>query len=246
MIYLAEKLSHNIRVIVIDIPGLGTRRNETLSMENSIGVLRETIDRLYVLIKLMRNCVKYNFNFRCSPDEKVFIAGFEIGGYIAMNFTRIYPDYCKGVILSGCSLEYPPYTSSIYLACINLLVKLTPNEKLWCVIPEIYDMIPRERINRALLRDGINYSKWGEFATLVKESKEGYYRECLSIIPHNILFINAEYDYRSSESKFMEAASNRGKLIVLECADRMYIIEDYYISEMSQEIIKFINSNNKV
>lgn len=52
MVYLAEELSKNIRVIVIDIPGLGTRRDETLTLENSVDVLKETIDRLYVLIKI--------------------------------------------------------------------------------------------------------------------------------------------------------------------------------------------------
>lgn len=160
----------------------------------------------------------------------------------------MYPDYCSGLVISGCCLDYSSCTSSIYFGYIGFMMKMHGKKHLWRIIPDIFDLTPRERIDKAILRDGIDYSKWNDFATMAKKSKKGYYEKCLSRIPHNVLFINAEHDYRSAEKKMMEAVNKntkRGELIILEDTDRMYFIEEEHVLTMSREIFRFINNNKR-
>lgn len=45
LIYLAELLAKDIRVITMDLPGLGTRRDQKLMMTTSTLAVKETIEK---------------------------------------------------------------------------------------------------------------------------------------------------------------------------------------------------------
>lgn len=45
LIYLAEALATQFRVITMDIPGLGSRRKEKMMLTTSIEALKSVIDR---------------------------------------------------------------------------------------------------------------------------------------------------------------------------------------------------------
>lgn len=162
-----------------------------------------------------------------------------------MVFARMYPEYCDTLILSGCCVEYPPIKSRLYTTTVGIVFKLTPEEERWKIIPETFSSLPRDIIDRLILRDGVDYSQWSAFAKLVKEEQKGFYIDCISKIRSAILFLNAEYDYRNSEESFVQAAGDRGTLRIIKGADSMAIIDPEASQMMVKEIIEFISSQKE-
>lgn len=169
--------------------------------------------------------------------------GFGVGGYAAMVFGRMHPTYCKGIVLSGASSEYPPFKGTIYTNAVGAVFKMTPDDEQWKIIPETFSYIPRERINRAVLRDGIDYSQWGPFSDMVKESKQGFYVECLTKMYCKVMILNAEHDFRDAEDAFINALGENGTLEVVNGADCMMFIDSEYVDKVADIITRFVLDN---
>lgn len=45
LIYLSELMDKNMRIISMDLPGLGTRRGERLMMSSTVSAIKDTIER---------------------------------------------------------------------------------------------------------------------------------------------------------------------------------------------------------
>jgi pimeloyl-ACP methyl ester carboxylesterase len=76
-----DKLASEFRVISMDLPGHGLSDiyDETHSMEFMATVVKELLDGLSI--------------------SKVFITGHSLGGYVALAFLELYPDYLSGYIM---------------------------------------------------------------------------------------------------------------------------------------------------
>lgn len=158
-----------------------------------------------------------------------------------MMFSRHYPSYCKGLLLGGCSSEYPPISGRLFGGTLSLAFKLTPEDDLWKIIPESCPKISKERLSRAILRDGVDYTKWSTCASMLTESQEGTYVKCLALSKCRVLIFNGENDYRKAEDKFMEVLGDRGTLLVIKGADHYLFLDEVYINELSESIFAFVN-----
>ncbi len=78
---LAEELSKQFRVIAIDLPGHGKSGilEQVHSMELMADVVREVIEYLRL--------------------KKVVLVGHSMGGYVALEFLRSFPQYLAGLVL---------------------------------------------------------------------------------------------------------------------------------------------------
>ncbi len=78
---LADKLSDEFRIIAIDLPGHGKSGviEQTHSMELMADVVKEIIDYLKL--------------------EKVLLVGHSMGGYVALEFLKDYPQNLAGLVL---------------------------------------------------------------------------------------------------------------------------------------------------
>jgi pimeloyl-ACP methyl ester carboxylesterase len=76
-----EKLAKEFRIISIDLPGHGLSDvyNETHTMEFMSTVVKELLDSLNI--------------------KKVFLTGHSLGGYVALAFLELYPEYLSGYCL---------------------------------------------------------------------------------------------------------------------------------------------------
>lgn len=76
-----DKLSSEFRVISVDLPGHGLSDiyEETHSMEFMATVVKELLDSLSI--------------------NKVFLTGHSLGGYVALAFLELFPDYLSGYCL---------------------------------------------------------------------------------------------------------------------------------------------------
>lgn len=158
-----------------------------------------------------------------------------------MMFSRHYPEYCRGLLLGGCSSEYSPISGRIFGGTLTLAFKLTPEDELWKIIPESCPRISKERLSRAILRDGVDYSKWPACASMLTEAQEGTYLKCLALSKCRVLVFNGEKDYRKSEEKFMNVLGDRGTLLVIKGADHYLFLDEVYINELTESIFAFVN-----
>lgn len=188
----------------------------------------------------------FSYNSLSCSKKKAHIAGFGIGGYVSMVFARMYPEYCDKLILGGCCVEYPPIKSQFYTTTVGFVFKLTPEEERWKIIPDTFPSIPRDILDKLVLRDGIDYSQWSAFAKLVQEEKSGFYLECISKIKSEILFLNSEYDFRNSEEVFLQSAGDRGTLRVIKDADSMAIIDPKVFQLITNEIFEFVSPKKEL
>lgn len=160
-----------------------------------------------------------------------------------MTFSRHYSDYCKGLILGGCSNEYPPISGTIFGNLLGAAFKLTPEDERWRIIPEEHPHVKKERIERAILRDGVDYSQWPAASDMLKEEYEGFYQECLSLAPYPVLIFNGEHDYRKSEQRFLEVLGDKGTLVVIRGADHLVYLDHAFIDELSVSIVAFLQQS---
>jgi len=85
--FTAESLAKkNFRVIAMDLPGLGSRYNEKLTVQSAL------------------DCVKEIITKECGGKAIVF--GYAMGGYLAMRFMKEFPEMCTAVVLGGCLNEW--------------------------------------------------------------------------------------------------------------------------------------------
>jgi pimeloyl-ACP methyl ester carboxylesterase len=73
------------RVIVVDLPGHGTRAHEPFSFAASIDSLRRVIER--------------------EAGRAAVVVGSSLGGYVAMELATIHPEQVSGLVLVGASAE---------------------------------------------------------------------------------------------------------------------------------------------
>lgn len=82
--------STKYHVVTIDLPGHGSRVGEVLSLDSSVEAV-QILDFLISFSSQITNAIK---NF--STTGKAFVAGISMGGYIAISFSRLYPNLCAG------------------------------------------------------------------------------------------------------------------------------------------------------
>lgn len=73
------------RVIVVDLPGHGTRAHEPFSFATAIGSLRRIIER--------------------EAGRAAVVVGSSLGGYVAMELATTHPEWVSGLVLVGASAE---------------------------------------------------------------------------------------------------------------------------------------------
>lgn len=173
-------------------------------------------------------------------DESAYIFGYGIGGHVAIMFSRHYPNHCKGLILGGCSSEYPPIRGTIFGNLLGAAFKLTPEDERWRIIPDEHPQIKKDRLQRAILRDGVDYTMWPFASDMLKEEREGFYLECLSLVKFPVLIINGEHDYRKSEQRFLEALGENGSVVVIRGADHLVYLDQTYLEEFNLSMVAFV------
>jgi hypothetical protein len=76
LVYQIEILSKQYRILSLDLPGHGSRIDEKLTSESAIRAISEIIE----------NEVQ---------DKKATIFGYDLGGFVAIQFAKIHPEMCR-------------------------------------------------------------------------------------------------------------------------------------------------------
>ena len=80
-----EALSEEFRVVVPDLPGHGSRRDERFRLETGVETVEDAVDRI--------------------AADRVHLVGLSLGGYVATEFARRHAGSVESLILSGSSVN---------------------------------------------------------------------------------------------------------------------------------------------
>jgi pimeloyl-ACP methyl ester carboxylesterase len=81
-----EYLGDDFDCVAIDLPGHGAHSATPFSMEASRRRVADTFDEIGV--------------------EGAALVGLSLGGYVALDFTRVWPERVNGLVLSGATISY--------------------------------------------------------------------------------------------------------------------------------------------
>jgi len=176
----------------MDLPGLGSRINERLTLTSAIEAIRDIIDQ---------NC----------ESKTAIIYGYSMGGYLAMHFSGAYPEMCEALILGNCLADM---SSSFSTLGKGLLYSLLSNEQLMKLFPMIHSTISPDRLKRAYFTSTLNYEAWNDCIDIAKEPKTGHYAEIIGAFKRKILFFVGEEEPKEMKQKLMSTAIDAKCVII--------------------------------
>jgi pimeloyl-ACP methyl ester carboxylesterase len=80
-----DALGADFRVIALDLPGHGSRRDEPFRLERAVEHVAQTVD--------------------LAANGRALIVGLSLGGYVAIEFGARYPDKAAGLVIASASVE---------------------------------------------------------------------------------------------------------------------------------------------
>lgn len=177
-------LADTFRVIAPDLPGHGALADEQFSVDAGVERLRDVVDT--------------------HANGRALIVGLSLGGYVAIEFARRWPERAAGLILTGCSAN-PRGVLAVIPATIALFSRAVGDRWL-TVVNEInvrarYDEdVAAEQIEAGFFFKGMEDALW--------QLRGKDFRRKLGGYPGPILFLNGERDmlFRIGELSFLTAA----------------------------------------
>lgn len=230
-IYTSEELSKYFRVVVMDIPGLGSRSHEKPKRSAVLAAIKATIET---------HC----------PGKKATLLGLSMGGYLALQFAAGNPDMVDGLILVGCNVEQYG-VQQISHAGNDLVYNLLSYKERQNIFPKYYNTVARDRMVRAYLTTVMNYDHGFECANLMMEPEFEYYAKAIAEFPRKILFLTGEKDYRGAEAKFLQAAQTKvpnhpekgGRLAIFPIVQHEVLLHQDTFDAAHKEILDFLEKD---
>ena len=176
---IIDGLPRALRKITVDLPGHGQSGN--------IGYIH-TMEEMAEMVKALVDKLKL---------KKVFLAGHSMGGYVALAFAEMYPDFIKGIILMNSTARADSEQKKKDRDRAIALVKENHKSFVRTAIPLLFR--PKNRRNllervKQIKAEALKTSKQGIIAALegmkIRDDRE----VLLHFAPYPFLFIAAKND----------------------------------------------------
>lgn len=183
-------LSTTYRVVALDLPQHGDRRDVPFSMQTALDAVNDAV--------------------RVSGSSRVLLVGLSLGGYIAIAYAHAHPERLAGVAVGGCSVSFMGWlgtltriSARVHLALLWLFGRHLRARLLARQERAIHKMYPPPLAD-ALLAGGIEPAVWGRALLAVVPYD---YDRWLAELPCPILILNGElddYNRRAQERQAVE------------------------------------------
>jgi len=206
----------------MDLPAHGSRANERLTMQSAVRAVAEILHE------------------QC-PSKKAIIFGYSLGAYVAIHFSKDYPEICSNIILGGCCGDLSNWQSKVYYNAMSALTKL-PGSVLWTLLPSTPGLtfVSREALQEIVFRSGIDFENSDQCSEIMLQLNIDLLAEALTHFKGQIFFINAEKDDRKLESKFLDAAPSNSRLHIIKGASGLLPIQTNFRDELNEVVIAFL------
>jgi pimeloyl-ACP methyl ester carboxylesterase len=174
-------LRREYRVIALDLPGHGALAGAAFSLDAAARRLREVVDE--------------------QAGGRALVAGLSLGGYVAIEFARRWPERASGLVLTGCSAN-PRGVLSVLPPTLALFQRAVGDR--WLTF--FNEINFRLRYGEAMAEQQIEagfFFKGTQEALRQLRGKD--FRRALSAYPGPVLLLNGERDtlYRLAELGFL-------------------------------------------
>jgi pimeloyl-ACP methyl ester carboxylesterase len=177
-----DALSVRYRCISVDLPGHGTQRGRTFTLDDAVDVVVRAID--------------------ADAGGRAVVVGLSLGGYTSVLAAGRHPDRVRGLVIAGSTRE-PAGVSRLAFQLYGWFLRLTPER----AVSQVAQAWFRQRYGRekgtAIVAGG-HFARGGGNAVL--GLARGRYREPLKSYGGPILVINGELDlvFRIGQDRFLD------------------------------------------
>lgn len=187
-----EALASEFRVIAVDLPGHGSRKNETFHVEHAVEELAAVVD--------------------LAANGRALVVGLSLGGYMAMEFGARYPQKAAGLVIASASVEPRGWYNAPYKIMSELMAKL-PEPFLNWVSRTFFVLVYGKERAEPLIAPGF-FMRGG--AAGIREVMEREFAPRLAAYPGPVLLLNGVRDlgFRMHERRFLAAAKNGRREVI--------------------------------
>ncbi len=178
-----EDLSYDFRVVAVDLPGHGALRNQRFRLETATREIASVIDQ--------------------ETSGQALVVGLSLGGYVAMTFAQRYPEKTRGLVLSGCSTNYPLWLTVMAKMNSQFIIEMY-GERAFVSLLELYSRWMFPGVTATQISSNFHPNAWGD---AMLEIGRRDFRAWLRSFPGPVMILNGEYDTinRSTETTFASA-----------------------------------------
>jgi pimeloyl-ACP methyl ester carboxylesterase len=221
----ARQLSeeNGFRCVLIDLPGHGSRMDETLTMDSAIDtILRDT-----------------NSHTAAFKGMKPVAVGGSLGGYLLMEFVGKYPDVFDACIVAMCGQNVGVgrgWAASMGLYILEYLMRsISSSTALKLMVDEACKnkYIDKEMLI-PILRTGMFFKENPSQINILKATNPA---ESLPKYDGFILFVNGSEDHRDSENVWLRTAK-AARLIDYQGGDHFFTHDRRFMQAFISECAK--------
>ncbi len=193
-----EALAHEFRVIAIDLPGHGVLFKKPFRLEAAVQDVAIAIDK--------------------ETRGQALIVGLSLGGYVAMAFAQRYPEKTKGLILSGCSVNYPLWMTLAAKVNSQFLIKVY-GERAFVRMLELTFGWMFPHVTMTQITAGFHPDAWGD--AMLEIGRQNFSARLRSF-PGPVMVLNGEYDtFNRANERAFAAATRNGRLQIIHRAGHL-------------------------
>ena len=176
-----EALSDRYRCITVDLPGHGSLRDRSFSLDDAVASVIAAIDD--------------------AAGGRAVLVGLSLGGYVAMTVAGWHPERVRGLVIAGSTRE-PEGLSRAGFHLYGWLLRLAPEGIVRPIALAWFRRRYGPILGRAITAGG-HFAKGG--GTAVRRLVGGRYRERLAAYGGPILVINGTMDliFRIGAGRFL-------------------------------------------
>lgn len=210
-------ISSSYQLLAPDLPGHGSRSHEKFTFEGAVAGLKAFIEE--------RNC------------KNVLVVGFSVGGYLASEFARQYPDKINGLVLVGSSTIPKGYITIPY-HLLAFLYRIIDHKWLAKREARLWRSRYGALVSEPVIEAGFYHKAVPD---LEKEIGGKDFLSGLKSFEKPVLIINGEKDriFRMGERLYRETIKNL-RVVVIGKAGHMCFLDSR--EEFNRHLLEFADS----
>ncbi|KAF0694364.1 Aste57867_14775 [Aphanomyces stellatus] len=217
----------NIRSVLIDLPGHGSRMDEPLTLAASFDAILAAADVAGTW-----------------KGEKPIYVGGSLGGYIGMEFLGQYPETFSRAVIAMCGQDvgvHRGWAAGIGLVFLGWVVS---SFSAAGILKLMLDQVAvnghlDSKIVASIKRQGFFFGQGAAQIAILKATDP---IRALPRFPHPLLFVNGAKDHRDSETKWL-AASTSSRLVVYDGADHFFSHDRRFMQRFLDDLVAFVQPN---
>jgi pimeloyl-ACP methyl ester carboxylesterase len=198
-----EALSHEFRVIAVDLPGHGVRRGQPFQLASAVQSVMESL--------------------RQETQSRALLVGLSLGGYVAMACARSHAQHVAGLVLSGCCIDYRGILGFLSRLDSSIVTTLFSEQRLSRMQEKSLRGQFPESVVELQLKAGFS---WKVMPQVYHELASHDFQAMLRTFQGPVLVLNGANDKlnRKGEAELLKAAQD-GQLQIIKQANHLCNLE---------------------